>query len=300
MDNRVAPEEPSAGAGSGAAAYLELTKPGIAVFVMLTAGVGYWVGSGGVVVPTDLVNMLLGTLVATGGALALNQYVERDKDAVMLRTRGRPIPSGRVTPVAGLNFGATLFLAGTVYLAASVGPVPAALTVGSTIAYVFVYTPLKTRSYLATPAGAVPGAVPVLIGWSTATGGLSSGAWVLFAIGFLWQLPHVLALGWLLREDYSRAGFFLIPPADPDGWKIGKHLLLYTTALVPVSLAPTLLGLAGGVYFWGALALGLAFVALCLPAARHIDNARARRAFLASLAYHPLWMGLLVFDTLPL
>ncbi len=285
---------------SRAGAYLELTKPGIAIFVMITAGVGYFVASHGSVQPAALVHTLMGTLVATAGALALNQYIERETDAIMLRTRGRPVPSGRVAPLEALSLGMILFLAGTTYLALLVGWLPAALTLSSTVAYTLVYTPLKSRSYLATPAGAIPGATPVLIGWTAAAGGLSAGAWVLFAIGFLWQLPHVLSLGWMLRDDYERVGFLLIPPADPHGWRIGKHLLLYSTALVPVSLTPTLLGLTGGVYFWGALALGVAFIVLCLPAVRRIDDRIARRVFLGTLAYHPLIMGLLVFDTLPL
>jgi len=141
--------------------------------------------------------------------------------------------------------------------------------------------------------------MPVLIGWSAGTGSVSTLGLVLFGVMFLWQLPHVLSLGWMLREDYARVGFYLIPPSDETGWKIGKHLLLYATALIPVSLSLTILGLTGKVYFWGVLVLGLGMVAICLPAARQMSDRAARRVFLATLAYHPLLMGLLVFDVVP-
>lgn len=293
---RDATAEETSVVSSRPSAFLELTKPGIAVFVMITAGVGYYMGTRGRIMPGALIHTLVGTLLATAGALALNQYLEREPDGIMLRTRGRPIPSGRVRPGEALGLGATLFLVGTIYLAGTVGWAPAALTLLSAFAYTMVYTPLKSRSYLATPAGAIPGAMPVLIGWSAATGSLSQEALALFGVMFLWQLPHVLSLGWMLREDYARVGFYLIPPSDDAGWKIGKHLLLYTTALIPVSLSLTILGLTGRLYFWGALALGLGLMALTLPAARHMSDRTARRVFLATLAYHPLMMGLLVFD----
>jgi protoheme IX farnesyltransferase len=271
-----------------------LTKPGIAVFVMITAGVGYYVASRGAVVAADLVNTMLGTLVATGGALTLNQYLERGPDAIMLRTRSRPLPSGRVRPGQALVFGSLLNLVGTTYLALTVGWLPTAITAASTLAYTLVYTPLKSRSYLATPIGAIPGAVPALIGWSAATGSLSSGALVLFAIGFLWQLPHVLSLGWMLRDDYARVGFRLIPPSDPEGRRLGRHLVFYSLALIPMSLAPTFLGLTGELYLVGAAILGVGFLSLGLPCLRNIDDTRARRVFLGTLLYHPLLLGMMV------
>lgn len=261
---------------------------------MITAGVGYYLASGGAVVATDLVNTLFGTLIATGGALALNQYLERAPDAIMVRTRSRPLPSGRVRPNQALVFGSLLNLAGTTYLALTVGWLPAAITVTSTVAYAFVYTPLKSRSYLATPIGAIPGAVPALIGWSAATGSLAIGAWVLFGIGFLWQLPHVLSLGWMLRDDYSRVGFRLIPPSDPEGRRVGRHLVFYSVALIPMSLAPTFLGLTSGYYLAGAAVLGVGFLSLGVPCLRSIDDARARRVFLGTLLYHPLLLGMMV------
>jgi protoheme IX farnesyltransferase len=296
---RNATVEEAAPSSSRFSAFLELTKPGIAVFVMITSGVGYFMAVRGRIVPLDLVHTLLGTLLATAGALALNQFIEREPDGIMLRTRSRPIPSGRVTAGEARALGLVLFAGGVTYLAATVGWAPAGLTVLSAVAYTMVYTPLKSRSYLATPAGAIPGAMPVLIGWTAGTGTVSGPGLALFGIMFLWQLPHVLSLGWLLREDYARVGFYLIPPSDEEGWKIGKHLLLYASALVPVSLSPTVLGMTGEIYFWGVLVLSLAMVGLCLPAARKMNDRTARRVFLGTLAYHPLLMALLVLDVIP-
>ena len=277
-----------------------LSKPRIVLMVMLTAAAGFWMAS-----PTGqhtllLFNTLLGTALVAAGTNALNQVAERDLDALMRRTRMRPIPAGRLSPTVAALFAWLAGVAGIGYLAVTVNLLTAALAAITLLSYVFVYTPLKRHSSASTLIGAIPGALPIVGGWTAATGSLAFAAWALFWIMFLWQLPHFLALGWLYREDYARARFKLLSSGDSDGRLTFVYANLYAAALVPVSLAPTLLGLAGGVYFWGALALGLAFVALCLPAARHIDNARARRAFLASLAYHPLWMGLLVFDTLPL
>ena len=280
-----------------ARAYYELTKPGIAVFVMLTAGVSFHVGAQGVLYLVPLIHTLLGTVVATAGALALNQYIEREVDGRMKRTRNRPLPSKRLAPPEALVFGILLVVAGCAHLWVTVGLLPAVLTLASALVYNFVYTPLKSRSYLATFAGAFPGAMPALIGWSAATGGVSLGALVLFAIAFLWQLPHVLALAWLLREDYGRAGFLLSPP-DPDGRRIGRTMVLYSAILIPVSLAPTLLGLTGWIYFGGAIVLGGVVLAWCIQALRDMKQSGAvRRVFLGSLAYQPLLLALMALDT---
>src|SRR5687768_8578617 len=192
-------------------AYFELTKPGITLYVMITAGVSAAVATHGRPGLLTLVHAVLGTGLATGGALALNQYVERDVDAMMKRTRERPLPSGRVAPPHALVFGILLLTGGLTYLALAGGWLAAGLAALSAVAYLAVYTPLKLHSYAATLAGAVPGAMPVLIGWSAATGSLALGSLALFAIAYLWQLPHVLGLAWMLREDYERVGFKLIP-----------------------------------------------------------------------------------------
>lgn len=280
------------------AAYYELTKPGIAGFVLITTGVSYWVGAGGAPALLPLVHVALGTLLATAGSLALNQYMEREVDAVMKRTRSRPLPSGRLLPKEAFLFGLALVAAGVAWLAVTVGWLPALLTAASAAAYNLIYTPLKKRSYVATLVGAIPGALPALIGWSAATGTVSPGGLVLFAIAFLWQLPHVLALGWILKEDYARAGFLMVPP-DPDGHVMARQMILYSVALLPVSLFPYFLQLTGAVYFFGALALGLFLLAMSGWAARQLTRDAARKVFLATLLYHPVVMGLMVVDTLP-
>ncbi len=239
-----------------ATAYYELTKPGIALFVVITVSVSYYVAAGGTLDLPRLLHTVLGAAMGTAGALALNQYVERDLDARMKRTQTRPLPSGRLRPTEALVFGTVLVVGGVGYLVWQVGWLPALLTALSAAAYIFAYTPLKTRSYIATLVGAVPGAIPALIGWSAATQGLAVGAFVLFAIAFLWQLPHVLALAWLLREDYARVGFFLMPPTDPEGGRIGKHMVYHSVSLLTVSTFPTLLGLTG-----------LYYLAVCVEAA---------------------------------
>ncbi len=279
-------------------AYYELTKPGIVAFVVLTAGVSFHVAAGGRPALAPLLHTLLGVLLATSGALALNQYLERSVDGLMERTRTRPLPSGRLSPGEALLFGTALVLLGVGYLWAMVHSLPALLTLASALAYNGLYTPMKPRSSLATLVGAIPGAMPALIGWGAATGTLAAGAAVLFGIAFLWQLPHVLALAWVLRQDYERAGFRLVPPADPEGRAIGRQMILYSAALLPVSLLPTFLALTGSVYLYGALGLGLSMLALCVKAHREMSLERARQVFLGSLLYQPLLLGLMFMDTI--
>jgi protoheme IX farnesyltransferase len=280
-------------------AYYELTKPGIAGFVAITAGVSYFVGASARPEFLPVLATLFGTGLATGGALALNQYVEREVDARMKRTRSRPLPSGRLRPNQALSFGILLLGVGISLLAATVGILPAFLTTVSAAAYIGVYTPLKTRSYMATLAGAVPGALPGLIGWSAATGGLEPGGWVLFGIYFLWQLPHVLALAWLLREDYQAVGFFLAPPTDPEGRRIGKHMVYHSISLLFLSLVPTLLGLTGRIYLVGAALLSLSMLTVAALAARRMSLRRVRQVFLGSILYQPLLLLLMLLDTIP-
>jgi protoheme IX farnesyltransferase len=280
-----------------AAAYYELTKPGITGYVMITAGVSAAVAGGGDVAPLVALHAALGTGVSTAGALALNQYVERDVDKVMVRTRHRPLPSGRLAPRRALAFGVAMLVLGLVYLVLASGWLPAALAAISGLAYLGVYTPLKRHSYAATLAGAVPGALPTLIGWTAATGSLDLGAIALFAIAYLWQLPHVLGLAWMLKDDYARVGFKLLP--EGGGQRIGVHMIAATLVLVPVSLSPTLLGLTGYWYLAAALAASLGLVSVAFRTARDMSEAAARKLFLASLVYHPVLLGFMFFDTLP-
>jgi len=287
--------------GSGAppkpdfGAYFELTKPGITAYVMITAGVSAAVAAAGRPELSTVVHAAIGTGLATGGALALNQYAERETDAIMTRTRHRPLPSGRLGARQGLALGIVLLVGGLAYLWATSGWAPTGLAALSALAYLAVYTPLKRHSYAATLAGAVPGALPVLIGWTAATGSLAAGAFALFAIAYLWQLPHVLGLAWMLQEDYRRVGFKLIP--DGGSREIGTHMVVAALALLPVSLTPTLLGITGRWYLGGAAAASLGLLAVAVTTARDMSEASARKLFLASLVYHPVLLAFMLFDT---
>ncbi len=280
-----------------AAAYYELTKPGITGYVMITAGVSAVVGGGGSVEPLVALHAALGTGISTAGALALNQYVEREVDRVMTRTRHRPLPSGRLTPGRALAFGTAMLVVGLAYLFVASGWLPSALAGASGLAYLGVYTPLKRHSYAATLAGAVPGALPTLIGWTAATGSLDLGAFALFAVAYLWQLPHVLGLAWMLKDDYARVGFKLLP--EGGSGRIGTHMIAAALVLLPVSLSPTLLGLTGYWYLGAALAASLGLVGVAIRTARDMSEAAARKLFLASLVYHPVLLGFMLFDTVP-
>lgn len=282
------------------AVYYELTKPGIAGYVMMTAGVLYLVALDGRGSWFPLLATLSGTGLATGGALALNQFVEWELDALMERTRRRPIPSGRLNPRQAFLFGNLLALGGIALLLLGVGWLPAALTALAALSYNLLYTPLKKVSYFSILVGGVPGAMPTLIGWSASGREMGLEAGALFAVAYLWQIPHVLSLGWLLRKDYERAGFCLLPPSDPEGRRIALHIVLFSAALWVVSATPTWVGATGSLYLAGILLLGGAVLALSLVGLRKggLSGAAARRVFLASLAYHPLFLLLLLIDSL--
>ncbi|HZM17704.1 MAG TPA: heme o synthase [Candidatus Krumholzibacteria bacterium] len=278
--------------------YAELTKPRITTLVVLTAWVGYIVAGGGSADLTLLLHTLLGTALTCAGTSVLNQVWERERDARMRRTRHRPLPAGRLQAAEALVFGASLALAGLVELAWFVNPL-ASLVAGATlVAYLFVYTPLKTRTWWCTTVGAVPGAAPPLIGWAAARGTLDLGAAALFLIQFAWQLPHFYAIAWMYRDDYARAGFPMLSVLDTDGRRTGRQIVAWTAALVALSLLPVLRGDGGWLYGVAALVLGAAFFRLALEAARRHDAQRARRVFFASVVYLPLLFGVLVLDTL--
>jgi heme o synthase len=264
--------------------------------VALTAAVGFYVGAPAGAGALLLVHTLVGTLFVAGGAGALNQVAESDVDARMRRTAGRPIPAGRLGRGAGAVFGTALALGGTLYLVAFVNLVTAALAALTLLSYVFLYTPLKKRSTLNTLVGAVPGAFPILGGWAASGSPLVLAAWTLFWMLFLWQLPHFLALAWLYRDDYDRAGLRMLTADDPDGRRTFGQAALYAAALLPVSLLPTLLGIAGPVYFVGAGLCGGWFLAAALGAARAPSTRAARRLFVVSIAYLPAVLGLLALD----
>lgn len=276
--------------------YMVLTKVRITGLVLVTTGAGFVLASQGGLVWVRLVETLVGTGLASGGAAALNQYFERGADARMERTASRPIPAGRMGPGHGLLVGIALSIVGVVWLAFRINDVTAFLALITVVLYIAVYTPLKRMTPLNTLVGAVPGAIPPVMGWTAATGSIEAGAWVLFAILFLWQLPHFLSIAWLCRDDYERAGFPMLPVVDPDGGSTGRQAALYTVALLPVSLAPTLLGLTGPVYFFGALMLGTGFLVCAVLMAVDRGHAGARRLLLASVTYLPVLLILLVAD----
>jgi protoheme IX farnesyltransferase len=277
---------------------IALTKPRVLPMVLTTTLVGYFVALTG---PADYVrlgHLLFGTLVAAGGTLALNQYVERDVDARMDRTKRRPLPDGRLQPLEALLFASALTLFGIAYLATSVGVAVAILTLSTTVLYIGAYTPLKVRSAACILVGAVPGALPPVTGWVAARGDLGLGAAVLFGILFLWQLPHTLAIARLYADDYARAGVRVLTVADSEGTMAERQIVSSTLSLIAVSLLPTVIGITSSAYFVTACALGLGFLYAGLAHATTRSTDSARRVLLASLTYLPLLLAVLALDKL--
>lgn len=276
--------------------YVELTKPRITVLVLVTTAGGFWLGLQSAGPVARLMPLLLGTALAAGGANALNQWMEREPDALMLRTCQRPLPAGRLDPEAARRFGFCLAVIGSLWLAWRVHWLAGTLAAATIASYVAVYTPMKRTTTLCTLVGAVPGALPPMIGWAAARGALNLEAWTLFCILFLWQLPHFLAIAVLFREDYTRAGFRMLPVQDPGNAATSRQIVLYGLCLVPVSVFPTLLGLAGPWYFFGALLLSTLYLVAGIRAAMRRTLPAMRRLFLASILYLPLLFGLLVWN----
>ena len=278
------------------AAYAELTKPRITFLIVLTAAAGFALASPGKVDYAALCSAMVGIALLSSGIATLNQYMERDLDALMRRTADRPLPSGKLLPWEALLFGAGLTVLAEIYLAVLVNPLSAVLGLTVIAGYLFAYTPLKTRTTLSTMVGAFPGAVPPLIGWAAARGSISIEAWVLFAILFLWQFPHFLAIAWMYREDYARAKILMLPVVEPDGRVTAQQIVIYTLLLLPVSLLPTVLGISGRVYLYGAIILGLLFLYSSVRAALSKSRQEARRLLLASVIYLPLLFILMVIN----
>jgi heme o synthase len=280
---------------SGWKAYLELSKPRILILILLTAIAAFCLATSQWR-SLLLLHMSLGIGLLAAGTAALNQYLERDVDADMRRTERRPLPSGRLTPAHARLFGALTSIAGLLYLLLFVNPLTALLGVFTLVSYVFVYTPLKRKTSLSTLLGAFPGAMPALMGWTSATGAISIEASVLFTIMFLWQFPHFLAIAWIYREDYARAGICMLPVIEQEGKATGRQIVLYAIALVPVSLLPTVFGIAGGAYFIGALLLGFAYLYFSVRAAFVRSRQQAKRLLQASVLYLPLLFVLMLLD----
>lgn len=277
-------------------AYFELTKPRITLLVVLTVLAGFYLASEG---KTDIVLLLhtaFGTALIAGGTSAFNQLFEADIDARMRRTQSRPLPTGRLKPRQVFTFGAMISLAGIAYLFWLVNPLCALIAATTFATYVFIYTPLKQKTPLATIIGAVPGALPPVGGWAAARGELSIEAGILFAILFLWQIPHFLAIAWIYREDYARSGLKILSVVDRAGRSTSRHILTNTAALLVISLLPTLLGMSGKAYFYGAAVIGALFLLAAINVSLQRTTQNARRLLLASVLYLPVLLMLMSFD----
>jgi heme o synthase len=277
-------------------AYWALTKPDVSLLVLITTAAGYYMGARGPLNWLNMVHAVIGTGLIAAGTAALNHYIERESDRYMRRTAGRPLPNGELQPREALAFGVVLCLGGALYLYFTVGWLPAVVGSAACVSYLLAYTPLKKRTVWATFVGAFPGAVPPVIGWVAASGSLDRGAGLLFAILFLWQFPHFHAIAWMYREDYARAGILMLPVVDREGSRTFRQILATAVALIGVSLLPAIAGIAGVVYFFGALALSVALLQVCLWAASAKTNFRAKWLMHATVLHIPLLLGLMVYD----
>ncbi len=289
-------EEPAAGGAARAADYVTLAKPRLNVLVVATTLAGYYMASPRGAGWMPLLHTLVGTALVASGASAFNQLLEIEADGLMRRTRARPLPSGRLDPARARVFALVLSVAGLAELAAFVNWLAAGVALATLLTYTVFYTPLKKRTSLATVVGGVPGALPPMIGWAAVRNDLSIEAWILFGIVFLWQMPHFLAIAWMYREDYKRAGFPLLPIVEPDGASTGRQAVVYAAALVPLSLAPTAAGMAGIAYLVGAAVMSAGFFALAVRFAWHRTTPDARRLFFGSIVYLPLLWILMVVN----
>ena len=278
--------------------FVALAKPRLNGLVVASAMAGYAMAGGDTSDVLRVCCTLAGTGLVAGGASAFNQLLERDSDSLMRRTRLRPLPDGRLQPSDALIFGSILSLVGLAILAAGVNLLSAAVALATLVSYAIVYTPLKRRTSFATVIGAIPGALPPVIGWAAGRGTLSQGAWVLFGILFLWQLPHFLAIAWIYREDYARARLRMLPVIEPDGRSTGRQAIVYAAALLPVAMAPTLLGMTGTVYFAGSFVLTSALLALAVRFGVDRSTLAARRLFYGSIIYLPVLWILMIADRL--
>jgi heme o synthase len=282
--------------------YIALTKPRITWLILMSTGVGYFFGA-----PKSLpgwtgwhwltlIHTIIGTGLIASGTAALNQWYEREADAKMRRTQARPLPAGRLVARKALVFAIAISAAGFAELWIGANPLAAMLGLFTLLCYLFVYTPLKQRSPHSTTIGSIPGAMPPLIGFAAASGTLTWDAWVLFAILFLWQFPHFYAIAWMYKDDYARAGIRMLPVVEPDGKSTARRILLYSAALIPISLMPKFFAMAGNVYLFGAIALGLAFLYYGLRIRWDRTRQQARRVLLASVVYLPVLFSLMLLD----
>ncbi len=277
-------------------AYVVLTKPDVTFLVVITTVAGFYLGSVGTMEWIRLLQTLCGTLLVAGGTSALNQYIEREMDSVMRRTAARPLPAGILRPIEVLVFGIATIIAGTLWLALAINALAAAIALATSVSYLAAYTPLKTRTTFATAVGAIPGALPPLIGWAAARGNLSGGAWVLFAILFVWQFPHFMAIAWMYREDYGRAGILMLPVVDPSGDRTYRVILITSALLIPVTLLPAIVGMNGIAYLFGAFILGIMMLQVACWANRARTNTRAKWLMHATVAHIPILLVWMILD----
>ena len=292
---------PSRTLGRGRIAdYFELTKPEVVWLILMSTGAGFYLASQGTLDLLLLFHAVMGTALVAGGTGTLNQYLEREGDARMRRTQRRPLPGGRLEPGKALVFGILLSTMGLLQLALAVNLLASLLALITLGSYLLLYTPLKTRTVYCTLVGALPGAMPPVIGWAAARGEIGLEAVVLFAMLFLWQFPHFLAIAWMYRDDYERGGIVMLPVIDREGKSTGRQIIFCAWLLLPVSLMPAFLGMAGPIYLFGCIALGLAFAYYAVSAASSRSFRGARRLLLASVVYLPLVLALMVLDKVKL
>ncbi len=277
-------------------AYLELTKPRIAFMLVLTAAAGFYIGTPGSFNTALFANAMIGITLLAFGVATLNQYIERDIDTLMERTATRPLPSGKLSGTEALVFGIVQCFVAEAYLYFLVNPLTALLGLTVIIGYVLMYTPMKTRTSASTAVGAFPGAMPPLMGWTAASNEITLGAWALFVLLFLWQFPHFLAIAWMYREQYAKAGILMLPVVEPSGRITVRQIVIFTIMMVAISFAPFFLGFAGYVYLIGAAALGIWALFESIQMARLRSVSMARRLLMVSVIYLPLIFGLLVLD----
>jgi protoheme IX farnesyltransferase len=281
---------------SWAAVFSDLVKARLTTLVLLTTAVGFYIGERGAMDFALFFNTLAATALVAAGASALNQLLEREYDAKMRRTQDRPLPSGRLQPTMVAIFGGVTSVAGLIYLALAVNLLTSVLGAVTLVSYLFIYTPLKRVTWLNTAIGAVPGALPPLMGWTAARGELTGEGWALFAILFFWQLPHFFAIAWMYREEYAKAGFKMLSSADADGRRTAEQSVSNTLALLAVSLCPFVFKMAGATYLVGAIILGAGFLFCAIRFSRQLTLASARQLFFASIIYLPLLLALMVWD----
>jgi len=276
--------------------YIELMKPNILIMVLITTILGYFLGADGKILWNNLTWMLIGTTFSAGGAGVLNQYLERDQDKIMNRTCNRPIPSGKISPQNALIFGIITVIVGTIVLVVKINLLTGFLSILTAFMYVLIYTPMKRVTWLNTSLGSIPGALPPVGGWAAATNSIDSGAWILFAILYLWQHPHFFAIAWMCKDDYEKAGFKMLPVIEPDGNRTIRQILWHLSLLFPISLLPVLIGMNGNIYLYGVLIITLYYFLSAFPMLYKKSYKNASRILKASVFYLPALMIIIIID----